>query len=72
SPRDYPDCWVVSEIRLWNEQYLLEAFLSFNPAWKILGTLNFLYHNHYNLLKEKCPKLTLDRGELGSFYMVRV
>ncbi|MDR2814687.1 MAG: class I SAM-dependent methyltransferase, partial [Prevotellaceae bacterium] len=39
SPRDYPDCWVVSEIRLWNEQYLLEAFLSFNPAWKILGTL---------------------------------
>jgi hypothetical protein len=52
SPRDYPACWVVSEVRLWNEQYLLEAFLSFNSAWKILGALNFLYHNHYNLLKE--------------------
>jgi hypothetical protein len=47
----------------------LEAFLSFNSTWKILGALNFLHHNHYNLLKEKCPKLTPDR-EPGSFYMV--
>jgi hypothetical protein len=71
SPRDYPDCWIVSAIRLWNEQYLLEAFLSSNSAWKILGALNFLQHNYYNLLKEKCPKLTPDR-EPGSFYMVRL
>jgi hypothetical protein len=71
SPRDYLAGWVVSGVRLWNEQYLLEAFLSFNSTWKILGALNFLQHNHYNLLKEKCPKLTPDR-EPGSFYMVKM
>jgi hypothetical protein len=71
SPRDYLADWVVSGVCFWNEQYLLEAFLSFNSAWKILGALNFLRHNHYNLLKEKCPRLTPDR-EPGSFYMVKM
>jgi hypothetical protein len=75
SPRDYPACWVVSDVRLWNEQYLLEAFLGFNTMWKILGALNFLYHNYYNLLKEKCPKLILGGGwpeEPASFYIVKM
>src|SRR5688572_16196225 len=26
SPRDYPKGWVIDEVKLWNEQYLLEAF----------------------------------------------
>ena len=70
SPRDYPKEWVVDEVRFWNEQYLLEAFLSFNAEWKIIGGVNFLCHNHFDLLKEKCPKLTAGR-EPGSFYMMR-
>ena len=70
SPRDYPKEWIVDEVRLWNEQYLLEAFLSFNHEWKIIGAVNFLCHNHFDLLKEKCPKLTAGR-EPGAFYMVR-
>ena len=28
TPRDYPDEWLIDEVKLWNEQYLLEAFLS--------------------------------------------
>jgi len=70
SPRDYLKEWVVDEVRLWNEQYLLEAFLSYNSSWKIIGALNFLKHHHYDLLKEKCPRLTPDR-EPGSFYIVK-
>lgn len=70
SPRDYPDSWITADTRFWNEQYLLEAFLSFNSAWKILGALNFLHHNHYSLLKEKCPRLTPAR-EPGSFYILK-
>ena len=30
TPRDYPSAWVLDERRLYNEQYILEAFLSFN------------------------------------------
>lgn len=72
SPRDYPESWVVDEVRLWNEQYLLEAFLSYNSEWEIMGAVNFLHHNYFDLLKEKCAKhLTPDR-EPGSFYIRKI
>jgi len=68
SPKDYPEEWVVDEVRLWNEQYLLEAFLTSNRDWRIIAALNFLYHNYYEKLLEKCP--FLDKNcEPGSFYM---
>lgn len=70
TPRDYPEEWVLNEVRLWNEQYLLEAFLSHNRDWEIIGALNFLKHRHYHALKEKCPRLTPGR-EPASFYIRR-
>jgi uncharacterized UPF0146 family protein len=70
-PKDYPAEWVVDEVRFWNEQYLLEAFLTLNNDWKVIGALNFLRHHHYQELKARCPFLTDDR-EPGSFYIERV
>lgn len=71
SPKDYPAEWIVDDVRFWNEQYLLEAFLTSNSDWRIIGALNFLRHHHYDELKAKCPFLTEDR-EPGSFYIQRV
>lgn len=71
SPHDYPDEWIKNEVRLWNEQYLLESFLTSNESWEIIGALNYLHHNHYNKLKEKCCNLTPER-EPGSFYIRKV
>jgi len=71
SPRNYPDEWLRDKVRFWNEQYLLEAFLSHNASWKIVGSLNYLHHNHYDALKNACPNLTPDR-EPGSFYIQRI
>lgn len=68
SPRDYPHEWVIDDVRFWNEQYLLESFLTSNRDWKIIGSLNYLHHTYYNELKAKCPFLTPDR-EPGSFYI---
>jgi len=68
SPKNYPDIWLRENIWLWNEQYLLEAFLSHNSSWKIIGSLNYLHHNHYIELKKVCPFLTPNR-EPGSFYI---
>jgi len=39
-PRDYPNHWLLDKHLLWNEQYLLEAFLSNNSDFKIIGSLN--------------------------------
>lgn len=71
SPKDYPAEWIVDEVRFWNEQYLLEAFLTLNSDWRIIGALNFLQHHNYEELKARCPFLTEDR-EPGSFYIQRV
>ena len=71
SPRNYPKEWIEDEVKFWNEQYLLEAFLSHNHSWEVIGALNYLHHNHYAKLKAVAPYLTPDR-EPGSFYLQRV
>jgi hypothetical protein len=71
SPRDYPARWVVDELRLWSEQYLLEAFLSGNREWRILGALNWLKHHHLEPLARACPFLRPET-EPGSFWIERI
>jgi hypothetical protein len=68
SPRNYPPDWIVDEVRLWNEQYLVEAFLTHNDTWGIIAALNLLRHRHFERLREVAPFLTPDR-EPGSFYI---
>ena len=68
SPKNYLAEWLQDDVRFWNEQYLLEAFLSHNNSWKIIGALNFLHHKHYDELKIAAPFLSPDR-EPGSFYL---
>ena len=71
SPHDYPKEWVLDEVKLWDEQYLLEAFLTSNPDWRIVGALNYLHHDYYDALKQVCPFLTPER-EPGSFYIEKI
>jgi len=71
SPKNYLKEWLSDEVKFWNEQYLLEAFLSHNTSWKIIGALNFLHHNHYEELKMVAPFLSHER-EPGSFYIQKI
>jgi hypothetical protein len=71
SPGNYLEKWLVDEIRFWNEQYLVEAFLSCNKDWQILAALNYLHHNYFDQLQLKCPYLTRDR-EPGSLYIQKI
>jgi predicted O-methyltransferase YrrM len=68
SPKDYLKEWIVDNVCFWNEQYLLEAFLTCNRDWKIIGALNYLFHNHYQALKATCRFLTQDSVPV-SFYI---
>jgi len=68
TPRDYSRVWTTQGTIFWNEQYLLEAFLCFNDAFKIVGALNYLKHKHYAELSMKCPLLSNQR-EPGSFWI---
>jgi hypothetical protein len=74
SPKDYPHEWIYQDVRFWNEQYLLEAFLSFNAQFKIIAALNFLKHHYPQELGGPCPVLRnqMDFREPGSFWIRRV
>jgi glycosyltransferase involved in cell wall biosynthesis len=74
SPRDYPAQWLNVERRFWNEQYLLEAFLSFNNEFEIICSLNHLMHLDLAQFKRAFPILA-ERGAdpfVGSFWFRRV
>ena len=73
TPKDYPDNWILKDHRLWNEQYLLEAFLTCNSNFKIIGAVNHLHHQYSEEIHAKCPVLASQKTrEPGSFWMVRV
>ncbi|MFB3886418.1 MAG: class I SAM-dependent methyltransferase [Thermodesulfobacteriota bacterium] len=74
TPKDYLDEIVIENVWLWNEQYLVEAFLSFNKEFKIIGALNFLSHHYRDRLSAKCPvlKTGLNLGEPSSLWLTRM
>jgi predicted O-methyltransferase YrrM len=73
TPFDYPDAWVRQERRMWNEQYLLEAFLCFNSAFEPIGAVNWLSHVHRDRLGDACPVLVREPWcEPGAFWLRRV
>ena len=74
TPRDYPAVWLIDQVRLWNEQYLLEAFMSHNHAFRVVAALNHLRHAHPDALAAALPVFGANPEgyEPGSFWMQRV
>lgn len=71
TPRNYPRKWLMDDVRFWNEQYLLEAFLTHNTNWQVIGALNYLKNHYYEQLKKTAPYLDPSR-EPASFYIKRI
>lgn len=73
TPKDYQDGWLSREVRFWNEQYLVEAFLSFNDQYHIIAALNFLKHHYPRELSSSCPVFgqRADHWEPGSLWIRR-
>jgi predicted O-methyltransferase YrrM len=70
SPRDYTRKHLVEDVLFWNEQYVLEAFLSCNEGFKILGALNYLKNHHFAEMTQKLPLLKAHPAhEPGSFWI---
>lgn len=73
TPRDYLNHWMVDKLQLWNEQYLLESFLSMNKDFTVIAALNYLKHHHFERLAAVCPILAnKTASEPGSFWVQRV
>jgi hypothetical protein len=68
-PFDYRRDWVMEQFRFWAEQYLLQAFLTFNSEFEVLMANSYLSHYHDMDLKATFPSLPSRGG--GSFWMRR-
>jgi predicted O-methyltransferase YrrM len=69
TPRDYPERYLRNERRLWNEQYLLEAYLSFNHRTEVICATNWLSKNHFDAFARACPVFAKDPArETVSFW----
>lgn len=68
-PFEYGRHWVLDEFRFWTEQYLLQAFLTFNSEFEVLLANYYLSYYHKEHLRAVFPDL---RGWIGgSFWMRR-
>ena len=68
-PFEYRRDWVMDEFRFWTEQYLLQAFLTFNSEFEVLMANSYLSYYHKEDLKATFPSLPSLGG--GSFWMRR-
>ena len=73
TPKDYLNEWIIDQVLFWNEQYLLEAFMSHNSDYKIIAALNFLTHHYPDEISSCCPVLKnqISYREPGSFWLIR-
>lgn len=71
TPHNYPKAWLIDQVKLWNEQYLLEAPLSFNESFEVISPSSFIYHNnpYFNQIVNNPSNLQLFQG---SFYIRKI
>jgi predicted O-methyltransferase YrrM len=71
-PEEYPKEWVLDDLRFWNEQYLLQAFLTFNNRFEILWAGNYMHLTHPGELGAAFPSYDSSKTRPGSFWMRRI
>ena len=72
-PFDYPADLITRHRLYWTEQYMLQAFLAFNPAFRTLCAVRYLAHYHAHALDEACPIFASQPGrQPGSYWIQRV
>jgi len=71
-PAEYPREWIHEKRYFWNEQYLLRAFLAFNPRFKVLWPGHHMHLTAPESLEAAFPSYARDRARPSSFWMVRI
>ena len=70
-PYEYPRAWVVDGRRLWAEQYLVQAFLAFNSAFRVRFPAMAVSRAAPDTVAELIPGFSL-AARPGAFWMERV
>ena len=70
-PAEYPKEWVLDDHRFWNEQYLLQAFLTFNNEFEVLWAGSYMHLKHPDLLAAAIPSYRQEKCYPKSFWIRR-
>lgn len=70
-PMEYPKAWVLKSKRFLTEQYLLQAFLTFNNAFEVLWAGSYMSLRHPELLKKTFSSYDPATVQPGSFWIRR-
>lgn len=70
-PANYPRRWAIEYLRFWNEQYVLQAFLSFNERFRVVWGSYYMARRHGERLAAAIPSFRWD-DEPASFWFERV
>jgi methyltransferase family protein len=71
-PAEYPRNLIMRSRRFFSEQYLLQAFLTFNSEFEVLWSSSLMHLNHPDLLEAAFNSYTRESRWPGSFWMRRV
>lgn len=71
-PAEYPRGLIFNHTRFWNEQYLLQAFLTFNNNFEILWAGSYMHLTYPNKLEQAFSTYDKDITQPGSFWMRRI
>ena len=73
TPYDYPKIWIKEGVNFFNEQYVLEALLTQNPNFQIVGSLNYLAKSHSKELGISHPSVKKFPKQMpGSFWIRKI
>lgn len=71
-PAEYPREWVFKHQRFWNEQYLLQSFLSFNESFEVLFGGSYMHCKHPDKLSKAIASYDPKTCWPGNFWMKRI
>ena len=71
-PAEYPRDFACRERWFWTEQYLLQAFLTFNGRFEVMWAGSFMHLKNSPLLEEAFASYHREKCWPGSFWMRRV
>ena len=71
-PAEYPRTWVFDQFRFWNEQHLLQAFLSFNEKFEVVWAGSYMHLEHPGELEAAFTSYDRNENHPGSFWIRRL
>ena len=71
-PAEYPKEWVLEKYIFWTEQYLLQAFLTFNDSFKVLWAGSYMHLKHPDKLEASFSSYKRGERRPASFWIRKI